>query len=1138
MTETFTFSKFCFVVFALFLFPSLNGQDTTWVQSFQYNSKTRDSLIQFPTGDHNQYEKILMYYNMRCKGALVSTGADRNKGCGEWDYSCNTSVIDSTSLDSLRSTHPDYIISGLTDDYFLYTTQPTYTFTDYNIQNVVVNSNTGITKIQAGNHQGNATVITKNHNTYKAWYIFKSSEMPSLASGNIAGISFKNKNSGKLSFLKIQIGHTALSELDAKAISGLSLNEVANRNITFNGSGTTDVYFHKGFTYDGTSNLVVALSFTGNEQDIQGLEILGTNISDNTCIGNISNDRNLELGTQGIGNLTVDGFKNIKNEITIAFWANGNSEILPANNSIFYAEDVNKYRQLNVHLPWSNSSIYWDCGADASGYDRIDKPAVATEFEGVWNHWAFTKNTTTGSMKIYLNGTLWHSATGKTKPITIDKFVLGGHLTNGNPYFGLLDDFTVWDKELSVNDIQSLMIKNPTELPSIQNNLAAYYDMNDEDPYILSDKSTFKGSCTFVNRLNKNIFRGNNIFKNISTLSSKPDISWLSGNANIQVTNAVQRDSVQNAPRKITPYSIIDKKLVAGSPLYYWAAGTFNVYDEDGNVVETVNYPEEDIIEIGELVYHNYSPSKFELLSFVTPYGIGLDFGKEGKTWVFDVTDYGPILKGKKRFLMDKGGERQEEMDIKFAFIKGIPTRPVLSIQQVWPVNSYNYTSILNNTSLESRKLFAEPTVKSMKVRTVATGHGQEGEFIARTHSINVNSGTTDFSWQLWKECGNNPIYPQGGTWIYDRAGWCPGAPSDLREYEIMSLVTPNAEFSLDYGINTATGDSRYIVNTQLVKYGNASFANDAAVDEIISPSDAVVNSRINPACANPTIVIKNNGTNELTSAIIQYGVEGGITNSFTWTGNLGFLKTKTIVLPDLDVAAFYGGKKFFANITQVNNTNDEYAPNNKLSTNIVPVKNLDGGIIISMKTNGAPSETKWTLKDSDGKIIKSSKTGLTSFAIYNDTIPNLSGCYQLQFTDSGQDGISWWANGDGDGYIRAKGVNGTWMTFQPDFGSEYTFNFVSGIPNATADENITEDIKIYPNPTSGEARIELNGFTGITAITLLSQAGMPISTERISNYADETLTTYIDLSEKPSGIYFLQITSKSISKTYKLIKI
>ena len=47
------------------------GQDTIVVQAFDYNSATRDSLITFPTGDHNQYEKILMHYNMRCKDGLV-----------------------------------------------------------------------------------------------------------------------------------------------------------------------------------------------------------------------------------------------------------------------------------------------------------------------------------------------------------------------------------------------------------------------------------------------------------------------------------------------------------------------------------------------------------------------------------------------------------------------------------------------------------------------------------------------------------------------------------------------------------------------------------------------------------------------------------------------------------------------------------------------------------------------------------------------------------------------------------------------------------------------------------------------------------------------------------------------------------
>ncbi len=34
-------------------------------------------------------------------------------------------------------------------------------------------------------------------------------------------------------------------------------------------------------------------------------------------------------------------------------------------------------------------------------------------------------------------------------------------------------------------------------------------------------------------------------------------------------------------------------------------------------------------------------------------------------------------------------------------------------------------------------------------------------------------------------ECADNALFPQGGTWIYDRAGWCPGAPVDTRDMEL-----------------------------------------------------------------------------------------------------------------------------------------------------------------------------------------------------------------------------------------------------------------------------------------------------------------------------------------------------------------
>jgi len=49
----------------------LSAQDMT-VQSFNYNSDTRDTVIQFPDVDHNNWEKIIMLYSMRCKDGLIS----------------------------------------------------------------------------------------------------------------------------------------------------------------------------------------------------------------------------------------------------------------------------------------------------------------------------------------------------------------------------------------------------------------------------------------------------------------------------------------------------------------------------------------------------------------------------------------------------------------------------------------------------------------------------------------------------------------------------------------------------------------------------------------------------------------------------------------------------------------------------------------------------------------------------------------------------------------------------------------------------------------------------------------------------------------------------------------------------------
>lgn len=159
--------------------------------------------------------------------------------------------------------------------------------------------------------------------------------------------------------------------------------------------------------------------------------------------------------------LPGSAFSSLSDQVTISMWTNGNASTLPVNNSVFYAVNSNDGRILNVHLPWSDSDVYWDAGD--SGYDRINKTASESEFEGSWTHWAFTKNATTGNMRIYRNGVLWESGTDKTKTMT--GIVAGtiGSQTSSNYYPGLIDDVRLYDVELSEFTIGELYQDSPID---------------------------------------------------------------------------------------------------------------------------------------------------------------------------------------------------------------------------------------------------------------------------------------------------------------------------------------------------------------------------------------------------------------------------------------------------------------------------------------------------------------------------------------------------------------------------------------------------------------------------------------------------------------------------------------------------
>jgi hypothetical protein len=148
-------------------------------------------------------------------------------------------------------------------------------------------------------------------------------------------------------------------------------------------------------------------------------------------------------------------FSTINNEISITMWVNG-AATQPRQDSIFYAVNSAEERVLNIHVPWSNLTVYWDAGNIGDDYDRIYKVANMENFMGQWNHWVFTKNAMTGEMTIYLNGSLWHTGSGNTKTITgITAATLGGQIASFG-YDGQIDDVKIYNVALSAQEITTL----------------------------------------------------------------------------------------------------------------------------------------------------------------------------------------------------------------------------------------------------------------------------------------------------------------------------------------------------------------------------------------------------------------------------------------------------------------------------------------------------------------------------------------------------------------------------------------------------------------------------------------------------------------------------------------------------------
>ena len=82
----------------------------------------------------------------------------------------------------------------------------------------------------------------------------------------------------------------------------------------------------------------------------------------------------------------------------------------------------------------------------------------------------------------------------------------------------------------------------------------------------------------------------------------------------------------------------------------------------------------------------------------------------------------------------------------------------------------------------------------------------------------------------------------------------------------------------------------------------------------------------------------------------------------------------------------------------------------------------------------------------------------------------------------------------------------------------------------------ISEDIHYYPNPTRNDVNVHIGGEDKNVVVTVFSEKGDLIYRKE-QQVQDMSRLTEIDLSLQITGTYIVVMESKTVRKTFKIIK-
>ena len=240
----------------------------------------------------------------------------------------------------------------------------------------------------------------------------------------------------------------------------------------------------------------------------------------------------------------------------------------------------------------------------------------------------------------------------------------------------------------------------------------------------------------------------------------------------------------------------------------------------------------------------------YQLGRMITPYSGWYNQGENTKTWDYiwswNITEYLPLMQDSVEIVLQYEGYQDGFLaTTNFIFTQdkelSYKDMPFIGVENVY-YGYYPYGRMDSTIDmfLNPKKIILPKHTNKVLARMTVSGHGGDSlnaaaEFLKK-HFIYTANGQVVTNQSVWKDdCGCNTIQPQGGTWIYNRSGWCPGTKVNEYYYDLTPFVKKgelNLRMLFEYYNGHNSGEAGYQIANDIFFISDENYKHEQIKDK------------------------------------------------------------------------------------------------------------------------------------------------------------------------------------------------------------------------------------------------------------------------------------------------------------------